>query len=923
MNKFFIAFAVFILSVSSISALDLVIDPAQGARENMTLSLADFHLALDDSSIVAYHSFNELQGTFFPDYSSNSLHASVFSPTVSSVIFNGHAAASFPGTATGYITIPHNSQLSPQSTQGNFSISFWIFSTSSQGEDELLMFKGSNSIYVFRIYTDNRLYVYTVLNQDPTRILLINSKNLRSSGWTHIVYTLENTGSGTYRASLYENGAFLGSNANSGQLDVSTGDVFVGSVAGYTFKGMLDELTFYNRTLNQNDVSQLYAQDNRFNRQGVITFSNLNLHNDSSENLLSVFANVSVPLQGTTVFVQAGVNTSDSYLYGPSHILVQGHAKDISISESDNVSLRFLFESSLGNNTPILKDEDVFISSYEGVADEQAPSLVVHSPSLQAYSQNDFPLVLNASIDEPGEVYYSFDGGITNESMTYLGTFTKKITSLPTGSYTVSFFARDYSGNVNSSSYSFDVDTTGAIAFTNSTPQNGTIVTSQTTNLFSIPLNLSTDLPGESSVSYSLFDSRHQLINYTTRSAGIHSLKFERLKYGIYYYSASINNSLGASFSTEERMYVINRPMNFSMTLAIAPFFNSLQRNGTATYAIFGDSIEHRPNTWTYFFRNRMEAQYGNSGDGYIALAGTSSNGQAGANYLRQGYSYLVVGPCAIDSLNAGPRDANGTRAIDGIYSKIGCFDNGLSNYLQQTFYGTNVTLVYVKEPGAGIMNISINGVQRGLVDANSNTVGIASAQFLTNTTPSTLNVLRVGLTNGNVTNPRWTQLNAIIARTGTNGTSYSRMARGGIGVVDYNRALPGVIEDTLRLANPQLLILKLDGDEAGTLENYKRNVTLFGQRVRAGAPNAGIIYLSYHNTSEQWIPEMDYLINTAFSKPFAGFINFYDLLGYGDMIQRGYLDDQVHFSAAGGDFYGNYTYSTFQSGKSPYGSKR
>jgi hypothetical protein len=108
MNKFFIAFAVFILSVSSISARDLVIDPAQGARENMTLSLTDFHLALDDSSIVAYHSFNELQGTFFPDYSSNSLHAAVFSPTVSPVIFNGHAAASFPGTAAGYITIPHN-----------------------------------------------------------------------------------------------------------------------------------------------------------------------------------------------------------------------------------------------------------------------------------------------------------------------------------------------------------------------------------------------------------------------------------------------------------------------------------------------------------------------------------------------------------------------------------------------------------------------------------------------------------------------------------------------------------------------------------------------------------------------------------------------------------------------------------------------
>ena len=88
---------------------------------------------------------------------------------------------------------------------------------------------------------------------------LIRAKNppFKKGEWTHIVFTFSGLGSGDGQSSLYLNGKNIGSLANikdpfSWDLDQSK--IFV----GLNFVGLMDEISIYNKPLNENEVIELY-----------------------------------------------------------------------------------------------------------------------------------------------------------------------------------------------------------------------------------------------------------------------------------------------------------------------------------------------------------------------------------------------------------------------------------------------------------------------------------------------------------------------------------------------------------------------------------------------------------------------------------------------------------------------------------------
>lgn len=93
---------------------------------------------------------------------------------------------------------------------------------------------------------------------------------LNLSQWYHIVYTENNTG-----AYLYVNGILDGSKISSGNLSVSNAFTIGEDRAGYYLNGSIDEIRFYNRTLNITEIQNLYNLNNYENYSSNATYVNV------------------------------------------------------------------------------------------------------------------------------------------------------------------------------------------------------------------------------------------------------------------------------------------------------------------------------------------------------------------------------------------------------------------------------------------------------------------------------------------------------------------------------------------------------------------------------------------------------------------------------------------------------------------------
>jgi hypothetical protein len=163
---------------------------------------------------------------------------------------NDNGAYYFDGL-NDYIDIGNHSELKPMN---NFTISFWI--NISELQRPVLTSNYENSSithgYYFESNINGRMYFGATLNNSTYS----NYNVIIPNEWFHIVCIHPSVGIPT----LYINGKlnFRGGSRNSDNINYNSGSFNIGRVASEYFKGTIDNLIIFNRTLSVEEINNLY-----------------------------------------------------------------------------------------------------------------------------------------------------------------------------------------------------------------------------------------------------------------------------------------------------------------------------------------------------------------------------------------------------------------------------------------------------------------------------------------------------------------------------------------------------------------------------------------------------------------------------------------------------------------------------------------
>ena len=349
-----------------------------------------------------------------------------------------------------------------------------------------------------------------------------------------------------------------------------------------------------------------------------------------------------------------------------------------------------------------------------------------------------------------------------------------------------------------------------------------------------------------------------------------------------------------------------DRPMDLNLVATVEDFRALQQQGEEAHWAVIGDSISFKADTYVWFLRDMLEMDVGNAGDGYRALTSLFRFIDDGTNNSRPGLSFEGgPRPWWVNGQGSGERDSFGRRSVDGLYSLIGYI-----GAVEITLYGPEATLHYVREVGAGTIRVTVNGNAVAEIDASKES-GDPELGLYTFATgqgdPDSLSTVRFELVGATEDDPQWTQLNGVQMTTGMPGAKFSRLSRGGAGPGDFVNADPLIFADTLRAVNPDLLIVMLDRGPGGG--PYPDKMSELLKRVEAAIPETEVLLASHHHFIDEREFDTNVLIDLANARD-LGFLNLFDLHeGFEHLNELGFLSDSVHLSAAGGEWFARYFY--------------
>lgn len=165
----------------------------------------------------------------------------------------GDTAMSFDGT-DDYISTPADTF----GTISNFSLSFWIYRTSSSGYETLYSLgKGGNSNdrLTFYHYADNSQLRLNVGNSNGSSNIDSNTSVASTGSWVHCVATVKNGTDVTF----YVDGSAAGSASSSYSFaDVGNPHEIGRHNGGNYFNGNIDDVRIYNRALSTPEIQALY-----------------------------------------------------------------------------------------------------------------------------------------------------------------------------------------------------------------------------------------------------------------------------------------------------------------------------------------------------------------------------------------------------------------------------------------------------------------------------------------------------------------------------------------------------------------------------------------------------------------------------------------------------------------------------------------
>jgi lysophospholipase L1-like esterase len=328
----------------------------------------------------------------------------------------------------------------------------------------------------------------------------------------------------------------------------------------------------------------------------------------------------------------------------------------------------------------------------------------------------------------------------------------------------------------------------------------------------------------------------------------------------------------------------LNLPASFADTKA------KLTAGQQADILVLGDSLSFYPGNYLTIFRDRLQDYYGDAGAGYQGFSVWTGGGMdAGWN---RGF------------INA---DTSPYRALDGLWGSTTATTTAYLTPSSERF-----ELHYVTQPGGGSFRpfVWTSGGQQFLapaIDTNSAAPAVETWTFPAPDPGTQIWYQTFG--NGTVT---------ILGENNVNdldpGVRVHRAANGGWGVENFLHR-DWTFDAQLDLLDPDLVMIWLGQNDQGFgRESYRDRLRALIGRVRATRADAEVVLIGTYDSGSANIPPLVGAMQDVASEDGVGFINIHEVAGdYQFFLDNGFLEDGIHFSAAGGWYLGNLLFDAFQ----------
>jgi hypothetical protein len=542
---------------------------------------ADQGLSYLDANLVSHYKMDETAGVIMGEERFGLINGTI----TSGVTINRAGIVNSGYLFKGEADAPKLNLLT-NGTTTNFSISFWMNHTAG-GDGASQKFLIGNDGNTFQIPLESAGLPLAVYGGGG--VTTWYTKYIPRLGeWDFVVYTSGDTIERFY--------IFNGSETTINNTDtrtITSTNFQVGSNAGTwnrNYAGNLDEISFFNRTLNMTDVLALYnngmgVQYNRTSDTGETTPPSVNIYSPTNVTynrnsiLFEINATDSSGMSGCWFTLNAGdfnytmTNVSSNYTYTNSS-LAQGALK-----------MRAYCNDTL-NNINNSQTVSFFIDS-------------VYPYVNITYPANNTKYNINVSIlnytfieTNPDSCWYTRTDGETNSSRIAMGANWTEVTSTE-GQNNWTVYCNDSANNINSSSVSFTKDTTypAVIMFT----QNKTYNT-----IFSFVVNM-TDLNPDMCM-YSLKGGEY---NYTmTQNIDLNWVDTNTtMADGSYRINHYCNDTYGNSNDTEYKDFSID--LTYPLINLTYPA-NGGDYGGSRTMSLNYTIVEASPDTCWYTNDSRV-----------------------------------------------------------------------------------------------------------------------------------------------------------------------------------------------------------------------------------------------------------------------------------------------------------------------------
>jgi len=373
--------------------------------------------------------------------------------------------------------------------------------------------------------TENR--TYTINQRTPSLSLTITPSS-------SVDYETETTANGTGCPSqlickLYRN--------DTGEI--TPPDVATLGVGAYNYT--------YNTTGNTNYTSTSVSNILIISQATGVVYTYLN----NSRSNITINQYTSIWLNGTLVTGQAGDTIKLYY----NDTLINQDPSPSNLTQFNNTGLH--------NITTIYDGNENYTSAYETwwvnviEVDITKPNISIIYPQNNTNTTNaninvNYTVLDNQAVDS---CWYSNKSGQYNYSITNCENLTTQ--TWDQGNNTVIIYVNDTSGNENSSSVTFFVDSIApTIQFVSPTEESGSSIGENY-----IEINVTANDTNLETIIIRLYNSTHDEINSSTTISSPNNISFSDLSAGIYYYNATANDTLNNKNSTETRVINLTIPI--------------------------------------------------------------------------------------------------------------------------------------------------------------------------------------------------------------------------------------------------------------------------------------------------------------------------------------------------------------------------